>query len=76
MFHTECFDAYVLTATLELVESTLMHLEVRLDHWSNDIIAPGEEEAELIVGNQCSLKNIVPLETSSILTCVDGRWVN
>jgi hypothetical protein len=44
MFHTECFDAYVLTATLELVESTLMHLEVRLDHWSTDIIAPGEEE--------------------------------
>jgi hypothetical protein len=44
MFHTECFDAYALTATLELVESTLMHLEVRLDHWSTDIIAPGEEE--------------------------------
>jgi hypothetical protein len=76
MFYTTRFDASAFAAALELVKNTLMHLEVRLEFWSNETIGPGEDEEHKYVENECTLKNMVALETLSIPTCVLAGWWN
>jgi hypothetical protein len=77
LFYTKRLDASVLSAALEPVKNTLKHLEVKLNFWSSETVAPGEDdEDERYVDGACSLKNMIALETLSISACVLAGWWN
>jgi hypothetical protein len=74
MFYSNRFDALAFTAALKSVKNTLACLEVKLEFWSNETVAPGEEEEKSYVEQQCLLKDMVALATVSISACIILGW--